>query len=99
MFVAMSRFVVANGMGAEVREAFRGRPHLVDAAPGSVRMEVLCPVDRPEEFLLVTWWTDEASYRRWHRGHIYRASHAGVPRGLRLVRGETRITLLEQIAT
>ena len=43
----MSRFTVANGMEDEVRQAFRDRPHLVDDAPGFVRMEVLSPVDDP----------------------------------------------------
>jgi hypothetical protein len=46
-FVALSRFVVANGMEAEVKAAFRERPHLVDRTAAFVRMEVLCPLDRP----------------------------------------------------
>ena len=99
MFIASSRFVVANGMAGEVREAFRTRPHLVDGAPGFVRMEVLSPLQAPEEFWLITWWRDEASYRAWHRSHAYRDSHAGMPRGLKLVAGETRLTLLERVAT
>jgi len=99
MFVAMSRFVVSNGMEEDVCAAFRRRPHMVDAAPGFVRMEVLRPFEQPEEFWLLTWWTDEESYRRWHRSHAYHESHAGIPRGLKLVRGETRITLLEQVAS
>ena len=55
MFVAMSRFAVANGMAEEVRQAFRDRPHLVDGAPGFLRMEVLTPRDDPDEFWLLTW--------------------------------------------
>jgi len=42
-YVALSRFVIANGMSASVKEAFRNRPHLVDAAEG----DVLSPTDRP----------------------------------------------------
>lgn len=98
-FVAVSRFVVANGMEAEVREAFADRPGLVDSAPGFRRMEVLRPVDRPEEFWLLTYWRDEASFRDWHRGHAYRDSHAGIPKGLKLDPRATRITYFESIPT
>ena len=51
-FVALSRFVVANGMEVSVKAAFRKRPHLVDHTAGFVRMEVLCPLDRPQEIWL-----------------------------------------------
>ena len=46
-FVALSKFVVANGMTEEVRRAFNERPHLVDSAPGYVRMDVISPLDSP----------------------------------------------------
>lgn len=90
-FVALSRFTVANGMEEEVKRAFHDRPHLVDDAPGFVRMEVLSPVDVPAEIWLLTWWSDEESFRAWHHSHLYRESHAGIPRGLKLVPGSTEI--------
>lgn len=48
-FVGLSCFVVANGLEAEVKAAFRERPHRVDRTAGFVRMKVLCPLDRPQE--------------------------------------------------
>ena len=90
-FVALSRFVVANGLEAEVKAAFRERPHLVDRAAGFVRMEVLCPLERPQEIWLVTHWRHADDYRAWHRGHAYRDSHRGIPKGLKLVGRETTI--------
>ncbi|MCU0965479.1 MAG: antibiotic biosynthesis monooxygenase [Burkholderiaceae bacterium] len=90
-FVAFSRFVIANGMEAEVKAAFRERPHLVDRAAGFVRMEVLCPLDRPQEIWLLTHWRHANDYRAWHRGHAYRDSHRGIPKGLKLVGRETSI--------
>lgn len=51
-FVALSQFTVANGtnepgeanpMTGRVKQAFLDRPHLVDGAPGFVRMEVISP--------------------------------------------------------
>lgn len=92
-----SRFVIANGMVGEVRAAFRNRPHHVDAAPGFIRMEVLSPTDRPEEIWLMTYWADAQSYRDWHGSHLYRDSHAGIPKGLKLIGRETEIRQLEVI--
>lgn len=98
-FVALSRFTVANGMSEEVRRAFRDRPHLVDGTPGFQRMEVLTPVDAPDEFWLLTWWDDEPSFQAWHRSHHHHDSHRGIPKGLRLIPSRTKIRYLEQVCT
>ncbi len=98
-FVALSKFVVANDMADSVKAAFRQRPHLVDSARGYLRMEVLSPLERPEEIWLITFWTDEASFRAWHHSHLYRESHAGIPKGLKLLPGETQIRSFEHVAS
>ena len=98
-FVAVSRFVIANDATASVKASFRERPHLVDDAPGYLRMEVMSPLERPEEIWLMTFWTDEASYRVWHHSHFYRESHRGIPKGLKLVPGETRIAHYEHVSS
>ena len=98
MIIALSRFTIANNMDAEVRAAFRQRPHLVDDAPGFLGMEVMSPVDTPAEIWLVTRWQDAQCYHDWHRGHRYHASHEGIPKGLKLVPGSTEIRLLEVFA-
>ncbi len=95
MFVALSRFTIANNMTEEVRTAFRNRPHLVDGAPGFVDMEVMSPLGNPEEIWLLTRWNDEQSYRNWHRGHEYHESHKGIPKGLKLVPGSATVRLFE----
>ena len=94
----VSRFVVRNGMEEQVRQAFADRPHRVDSVPGFCRMEVLRPLENPEEFWLMTWWTDEAAYLAWHKSHDYRESHAGIPKGLKLVPGSVQIRRLELIS-
>jgi len=96
-FVAVSRFVVANGLEEEVCAAFLARPHLVDGASGFVRMEVLRATERPSEFWLLTYWTDQESYASWHRAHAYRASHRGVPAGLKLEAGSASIRLFRKL--
>lgn len=99
MFVALSTFTVANGMAEQVKAAFLRRPHLVDTAPGFVRLDVISPAERPEEIWLLTYWTDEASFRAWHRSHAWKAAHAGIPAGLRLVPGSARLRFFAHVAS
>ena len=95
----LSRFVVANDMDAEVKRAFTLRPHLVDGAAGFVRMDVLSPEDMPNEIWLMTYWADIASYRTWHKSHAYHESHAGIPKGLKLVPGSAALRIFNLIAS
>jgi len=96
--VVISKFTIANGMDEAVHTAFCERAHLVDDAPGFLGLEVMHPVGKPAEVWLVTRWTDEQSYRTWHRGHTHHASHQGIPRGLKLVRGSTEIQVFNVFA-
>lgn len=98
-YVSISRFRVRNGMEDDVAAAFRGRPHLVDDARGFVRMDVLSPSDDGSEFWLVTYWTDEASFREWHRSHEFRDSHSYIPRGLKLDPAATELRSFRYIAS
>lgn len=99
MFVAMSRFRVANGMEEQVDHAFRNRPHEVDSVEGFVRMDVVRPVETPQEFLLITYWTDPDSYHRWHRSDAHHASHLHIPKGLKLAPGHTEVTYFEHVCS
>jgi heme oxygenase (mycobilin-producing) len=98
MFVALSRFTIANEKFDEVQAAFRHRPHLVDSAPGYLGMEVMSPIDSPAEIWLVTRWSDEHSYRRWHSSHAYHEPHKAIPKGLKLVPGSADVRLFEVFA-
>jgi heme-degrading monooxygenase HmoA len=98
-FAALSRFVIANGMEAEVKAAFRARPHLVDNAEGFRRMDVISPLARPQEIWLLTFWTDRKSFEAWHHSHMYHDSHRGIPKGLKLVPGETQMSHFEHISS
>jgi heme-degrading monooxygenase HmoA len=97
-FVVLSQFAIAC-MTEEVKQAFQQRPHRVDNAAGFVRMEVLSPCDAPNEIWLITYWKDESSYRCWHHSHLYKESHQGIPRGLRLVPKSVSIRFLEHVAS
>lgn len=98
-FTALSRFVIANDMREEVIEAFRNRLHLVDKEPGFVRMDVLTPRDNPKEIWLLTFWTDEESFRTWHHSHQYHQSHKGIPKGLKLVPKSVEIRYFEHVSS
>lgn len=84
-------------MSEEVRAAFLQRPHLVDSADGFVRMDVVSPTTDSDEFWLLTYWRDETSFRRWHRSHLYRESHAGIPKGLKLAPESTELLTFRYI--
>ena len=98
-FVAVSRFVVANGMADEVEIAFRNRLGQVDRAPGFRALQVLRDNDDPREFWLMTEWSSELDFDRWHKSHAYRDAHQGIPRGLKLVKGAQVIRRLRKVAT
>lgn len=83
-------------MAAEVKEAFVKRPKLVDGAPGFVRLQVLSPRENPEQILLLTFWEDEPSYQTWYKHHM-KESHAGIPKGLKLVPGSTRVSFYDYV--
>ena len=98
-YVAVSRFRVANGMAGEVAAAFRARPHLVESTAGFVRLDVLSPADDESEFWLITYWSDEESFKTWHRSHLYRDSHDGIPKGLKLDPAATEVRAFRYIAS
>ena len=96
-FLALSKFKVRNGLESDVRAAFEHRPHLVDDADGFVRMDIVSPTADDAEFWLLTYWRDEDSFRRWHGGHLYRESHAGIPPGLKLAPEATELLTFRYI--
>lgn len=98
-FVVISKFTVANGMTCQVKQAFRDRPHKVDDADGFVRMEVISPLDDLNEIWLITYWRDELSFKTWHHSHLYRESHEGIPRGLKLVPKSAGIRCFEGVSS
>jgi heme-degrading monooxygenase HmoA len=98
-FAVVSQFTVANGMTEAVKTAFRQRLRQVEHAPGFVRLEVLSPLDCPDELWLLTFWRDEASFRSWYRSHDYHQAHKGIPKGLKLVPGRTIIRHFEHVCS
>lgn len=97
MILAVSRFRIANGLEAQVREAFINRPHLVDGAPGFLGMETFTDHADGTIFYLITRWTDSSSFHKWHQSRAHQQSHAFIPRGLKLDSSQTKVLELERI--
>jgi heme-degrading monooxygenase HmoA len=87
-FAVMSRFVAPDDTADGAKEAFRLQPNRIEQADGFIRMEVLRPCDRPQEFWLMTLWTDRASYRLWHYSVAGNEENAGMPPDLVPARGD-----------
>jgi heme-degrading monooxygenase HmoA len=97
MVVVQSRFRVANGRDAAVREAFIARPRLVDLTQGFLGLETFTDEKQPEIFYLITRWVDVESYRRWHASAEHRQSHAWMPEGLKLDPAFTEVIIGDRI--
>ena len=97
MVTVISRFRVRNQMEEEVRRAFLNRPRLVENAPGFCGLEVLTDAADPTVFLLLTRWTDEPSFRAWHRSEAHHQSHGLMPEGLKLDATFTSLTVGNRI--
>jgi len=82
-------------MEAMVRQAFLDRPHMVDDAPGFLGMEVLVDHQDGSIFHLLTRWTDDASFQRWHSGPLHKLAHRGIPKGLKLDPSYTIVRTLD----
>jgi len=93
VITVISRFRVRNGLEAEVRRAFLHRPYLVEKAVGFCGLDVLTDAADPSVFLLLTRWTDQESFRAWHRSAAHHQSHALIPRGLKLDASFTSLTI------
>ncbi|HVQ36393.1 MAG TPA: ATP-binding protein [Pyrinomonadaceae bacterium] len=97
MILAISRFKVANGMEAEVREAFLNRPGFVDSVKGFLGMETYTAKTDSSIFYLVTRWSDQDSFHTWHHSKEHHESHRFIPKGLKLDGSFTEVIELERI--
>jgi MerR family transcriptional regulator, light-induced transcriptional regulator len=64
---------------------------------GFCGIEVLTDAANPSLFLLLTRWTDEQSFRAWHRSEAHHQSHGLIPQGLKLDASFTALTVRNSI--
>ena len=86
MIVVTSRIRVVGGDADALAQRYRNRVSLVDALPGCLGVEILRHVDRPEEFIVVTRWSDEAAYTAYRVHPAFRQAHQAIAQlpGLRI---------------
>ena len=96
MVTVISRFRVRNGMEDRVREAFQQRPGRVEEAEGFLGLEVHTDAEDPAIFYLVTRWLGREHFEAWHGSEEHKASHEGIPDGLKLDAEYTQVTVMER---
>ena len=86
MIVITSRIRVTGGDADALAVRYRNRVGLVDTLPGCLGVEILRHVDRPEEFMVVTRWTDEDAYAAYRAHPAFRKAHRAIAElpGLRI---------------
>ena len=101
MFVVISKFTVDNqdGMTEAIKTAYRERPHLVEHAVGFVRLDVLSPLESPNQIWLITYWVEQENFQHWFRTHAYRQAHQSIPGNLKLISSETEMLFFDHIAS
>ena len=98
MFTAISCFEIQNGLDDEVKQSFKNRPGLVEDYEGFVRLDVLSPTNNPAEIWLLTYWSDEESFKNWHKNHL-KESHKNIPKGLKLVPHSFKLLFFNHITS
>lgn len=98
MVLVISRFKVANGLEAEVIEAFGKRPCLVESVPGFLGMEVFTESGDTSVFHLITRWIDRETFHAWHKSPEHYLSHRILPKGLKLDPAFTQILELTRLS-
>jgi heme-degrading monooxygenase HmoA len=78
MYVSMSRLRVAASESDALVAAFRRRAHLVDDAPGFIDLEVWRSDRDPSEVLMVSRWSDRASFTAYMRSPEHKVSHGRI---------------------
>lgn len=101
MIAVLSKFTVDNGtdMIEAVKSAYRARPHIVEGTQGFVRLDVLSPIEHPNQIWLLTYWADQVSFQQWFHTHPYKEAHQNIPSGLKLISDQTEMMFLEHISS
>ena len=100
MIVITSRLRVVGGDADALADSYRNRARLADALPGCLGVEILRHIDRPEEFMVVTRWTDEDAYAAYRAHPAFRQAHQAIAQlpGLRIDRASRVVERYEALA-
>jgi heme-degrading monooxygenase HmoA len=75
-FVAINSIACRSDYRDRFETLFQNRAHAIESAPGFLRMAVLKPKDGDGDYLVVSFWKDEASFDNWRRSPEFATGHA-----------------------
>lgn len=65
MFVAINYITCQEEYKPRFESLFLTRAHAIDRMPGFLNMQVLKPVDQTADYLIVSHWESEESFKDW----------------------------------
>lgn len=74
MYIVMNVVEAKEGRVEDFERAFRGRERLVQQAEGFVGFELLRR-DRDREYVVLTRWEDEETFKSWVGSDLFKRSH------------------------
>ena len=78
--IKINAITVPAGSGDELARRFAARAGAVDGQEGFEGFELLKPTDDRDQWLVVTRWRDEESFRAWVSSPAFAHGHAGADR-------------------
>ena len=78
MYIAMNRFKVALGSGADFEHVWKSRESHLQSVPGFVEFHLLKGPERQDHVLYASHsvWEDRAAFEAWTKSEEFRAAHA-----------------------
>ena len=74
-FVAVNTITCQPGYTERFETLFKSRAHAIDRLPGFIRMQVLKPQREGEAYLVVSHWSDQASFDAWRKSPEFLEGH------------------------
>ena len=78
--IKVNAITVPAGSGDALAKRFAARAGAVDDQPGFLGFELLQPTDGRNQWLVVTRWRDEDSFKAWVESSAFAHGHAGADR-------------------
>ena len=76
MFVAINFIDCDVHYQERFEELFQSRAGEIDTMPGFQRMEVLRPRENGGEYLIMSHWDDEESFKQWTKSNAFIKGHS-----------------------
>jgi heme oxygenase (mycobilin-producing) len=88
-YVVASHLRIDPDGAADLERAFTDRLGEVEDADGFRHLEVWADAKDAGAYVMVSWWADEAAFRRYMGSDAHRRSHARIPRDPHAPRAES----------